>query len=161
MRLRLDVARLPSWLQDFVINEWEDAMPQDFPYIERDSKRFQDATNAVCNMCAVNEVDLVLCNLSKAEYVRGDAVRRLRDAEFRARGVQRHIFVGLAHILGAYICWSSDHSCSMSSNRAVEDKLARGRWAGEVTHKDAMRSDVAWEDMIDEAVAWLVELGQA
>lgn len=102
-------------------------MPQDFPYIESDSRRFEDTTNAVCNVCAVNEVDLVLCSLSKAEYVRGDAVSKLQDAEFRVRGVQRHIFVGLAHIIGAYIYWSSDHSCSMSSSRAVEDKLARDR----------------------------------
>lgn len=101
----------------------------------------------------------VLCNLSKGEYVRESTLRNKVDDEKSQYYIAQ--CVGLQHILAAYICWSSNYSCSMALSKQTRDELTRGRWAGdrfEVVHKDRMRPDVDWKDVSDEAVERLARI---
>ncbi|KAG8988825.1 hypothetical protein FRB94_000382 [Tulasnella sp. JGI-2019a] len=79
----------------------------------------------------------VLCNLSKREYVRQQAV-------------EAHGCAGFGAFLLSRICWSSDSSVSM----AYEGDIHRGIWAGdrfEITTIDALRGgETNWKDISDE-----------
>lgn len=103
---------------------------------------------------------LALCNISKGEYVRGDAIKEL-GSDGPARIGLKRVNVCLDHALSAYFCWSSDGNWRMPLTDDTEKKLTRGRWAGgrfEIVHEDEMRSDLDWVDITDEAVTWLTEL---
>lgn len=64
----------------------------------------------------------VLCNLSKGECVREDALVRLES---------RWCSVTLAHAVLSRICCSPDSSMSMACSGEYEDRLAKGPWAGD------------------------------
>lgn len=100
----------------------------------------------------------VLCNLSKSEYVRADAVAALTESAGDTPFIQNAIRLG--HALLSQICWSSDRSIAMS----YEGDLHRGRWAGdcfEVTSMDKLDPKVTWKDISDEVTNTLDEIWQS
>lgn len=70
----------------------------------------------------------VLCNLSKAEYVRGDRLSKMKwvDVEFNWTAE-----LGLMHALLSRICWSTDDSISMVCGKEYKERLVKGPWAGD------------------------------
>ena len=104
-----------------------------------------------------NTTELVLCNLSKGEYVRGDAVVELADRTPGAKDLQGHV-IQLGQVLLSQICWSTNCEARMPCD---EDRLCRCPWAGdrlEVIKADDMRSGIEWEDVSDEVLEWVQEL---
>lgn len=100
--------------------------------------------------------DIVLCNLSKAEYVRGDGVDKL--ASFASQK-QPGVYVNLGHVVLANICWSADPSCAMTDE--ISAKLTRGQWAGdrfEVTSLGSLREGIEWKDVTKREVKWLADI---
>lgn len=101
----------------------------------------------------------VLCNLSKGEYVHERTLHDKVDDKKSQYYIAHR--VGLNHVLAAYICWSSDPSCSMALSHDTCESLTRGRWAGdrfEVVHEDKMRPGVDWKDVSDEAIERLARI---
>lgn len=98
----------------------------------------------------------VLCNLSKQQYVRADALAAHSKATPDGPFIPRSL--GLGNVLLSLICWSSDPSISMHFN----DDLTRGAWAGnrfEVTTLDRLSPPLAsgsWRDVSRPVVARLV-----
>ncbi|KAI0825539.1 hypothetical protein BC629DRAFT_1434177 [Irpex lacteus] len=97
----------------------------------------------------------VLCNLSKGEYIRADAVAKLTnskgDTPFIANAIR------LDHALLSRVCWSSDGSIAMVN----EDNLHRGSWAGdrfEVTSMDKIDPRIDWKDVSKETVKTLQKI---
>ncbi|KAG8982926.1 hypothetical protein FRB94_014690 [Tulasnella sp. JGI-2019a] len=95
--------------------------------------------------------DAVLCNLSKREYLRHEAVKA-------------HGHAGFGNFLLSRICWSSDGSVSM----CYEGDIHRGVWAGdrfEIVSIDALEGGAnSWKDVSDEmgkemAAIWESEYG--
>ncbi|KAM5542363.1 hypothetical protein V8D89_003822 [Ganoderma adspersum] len=88
-----------------------------------------------------------LCNLSKGEYVREDALRTARGARL---GVGRRIEWG--HVLLTRICWSSSSESGMPGDGNVNERLCRGPWAGDrvcITSVDVLpelEGGRAWRD---------------
>lgn len=107
--------------------------------------------------------DLVLCNLSKGEYVRNDAEDGKNDAEDDKNGAEDDkMVVDLGLVLFSRICWSTDHSCSMPES--VSDRLAMGPWAGdrfEIVPREKMGRNIEWKDITEEAVAWLRDIWES
>ncbi|KAH9899409.1 hypothetical protein C8Q73DRAFT_787297 [Cubamyces lactineus] len=84
----------------------------------------------------------VLCNISKGEYV--------RDA-----GLTVPYRITLAHALVSQTCWSSQPSFAMCCSQEYEEKLMRGRWAGDkfcIVTEDTMPKleDGEWKDVTKE-----------
>ncbi|KAI0690310.1 hypothetical protein BC835DRAFT_1365229 [Cytidiella melzeri] len=104
----------------------------------------------------------VLCNLSKGEYVRAEAIASLTGSEGNTPFIQHA--VRLDHALLSQICWSSDGSIAMEN----KDNLHRGPWAGdcfEVTSMDELKATIEWKDISDEVVetldkTWSSEYGE-
>ncbi|KAG5635142.1 hypothetical protein H0H81_012293 [Sphagnurus paluster] len=103
-----------------------------------------------------------LRNLTKKEYVRGDAIERVRrEPDARA---QRLDNLSFNHILAARFTWSSDPSLSMS----YEGPLHRGVWAG---HRfdvveigclyNGQESLDGWKDVSEEVIAEVREIAKA
>ncbi|KAF8993371.1 hypothetical protein BDQ17DRAFT_1546090 [Cyathus striatus] len=100
--------------------------------------------------------NIILRNLSKKEFVRGDGLGKWR-------GVSK---ISIGHTLLARICWSSDPSASMY----IPDDLphiTRGAWAGD-RFDLVLRDDVAgvlesdeWKDTTEELKTYVVKLFQA
>lgn len=100
--------------------------------------------------------DVVLCNLSKAEYVRGDGIDKFSSF---ASQKQPGVSVNLGHVVLANICWSSDPSCAMTDE--ISAKLTRGQWAGdrfEVTSFSSLREGIEWKDVTKREVKWLADI---
>lgn len=104
----------------------------------------------------------VLANLSKREFVRGNAVddldKRRQPSELPMGW--KHNGISLAQAMLSQICWSSDHSCALGTDC---DRLTRGPWAGDrfeiTTHEVLMQNkDVEWRDVSDEVCKWLEKL---
>ena len=68
----------------------------------------------------------VLCNLSKAEYVRED---RLTVMEWQCEKWTSRL--GLINGLMARICWATDPSIAMCCGEEYEERLVKGPWAGD------------------------------
>lgn len=106
--------------------------------------------------------DIVLCNLSKAEYVRGSAVKKLRDIVDSDDYNPYTVFFDLGIIALAYTAWSSDPTCSYNHlDYQSQLNLTRGKWAGdrfEVVQFDDMSRELVWKDTTEEAIEWLCEL---
>ncbi|GJE90304.1 hypothetical protein PsYK624_064330 [Phanerochaete sordida] len=105
---------------------------------------------------AINTVsdDLVLCNLTKGEYVRNDAVQQLNA--WANEHVQWPVDISLGTVVLTRISWSTDSSCAMHED--VAERLAQGDWAGdrfEIVPIGKLNPDVEWKDATDEAVAWV------
>ncbi|EKM56099.1 uncharacterized protein PHACADRAFT_209596 [Phanerochaete carnosa HHB-10118-sp] len=102
--------------------------------------------------------DLVLCNLSKGEYVRNDAcVGPNTDDSNDSSEVDTYLDLGL--VLFSRICWSTTSHCSMPEN--ISDRLTTGTWAGdrfEIIPREKMGRDIEWKDITEEAIAWLHEI---
>lgn len=86
---------------------------------------------------------LILCNLSKSEYVRNVALQELaaEDADDDSHKYYTLQTVTLAHALLSRICWSMHPSISMQYDKNIH----RGLWAGdkfEVTTMDKLTSDI-------------------
>ncbi|KAI0758174.1 hypothetical protein C8Q74DRAFT_1303621 [Fomes fomentarius] len=102
---------------------------------------------------------LVLCNLSKAEYVRED---RLSKMVRKIHGWVEEF--GLMHALLSRICWSVDPSISMCCDKKYKERLTKGPWAGDrfcvVTLETMPRPNVAkeWKDVTAEVDKLLAHL---
>ena len=104
----------------------------------------------------------VLCNLSKAEYVRED---RLTVMEWE-RGGRWTCRFGLMNGLMARICWATDPSMSMCCGEEYEERLAKGPWAGDrfciTTVEEMPRLKIGagkeWKDVTSEVDELLVHL---
>lgn len=89
------------------------------------------------------QANLVLCNLSRYEYVRGSEVERV----FRGR-------LTLGHVLLSRIGRSS----TMDGTGSSPYSLIRGKWAGnrfEVVKPDEMKTGVEWKDVTSECIKYL------
>ncbi len=77
------------------------------------------------------EGPLVLCNLSKAEYVREDRLRKMEwDEEWE--GTYYALPLGLVHALIARICWSGAGVPPLFRGElGIGEQLAKGPWAGD------------------------------
>ena len=104
--------------------------------------------------------DLVLCNLSKGEYVRNDTVMDFATKVQAASVYGVEVDLGL--VLFSRICWSTDDSCAMSES--ISSRLAAGTWAGgrfEIVPLGKMNSEIEWKDVTEEALAWVREVYEA
>ena len=98
---------------------------------------------------------VVLCNLSKAEYVREDHLTVIETNRF-----------GLIHGLMARICWATDPSISMCCGEEYEEQFVKGPWAGDrfciATLKEMPRLKIGagkeWKDVTDEVDELLLHL---
>ncbi|KAI0758170.1 hypothetical protein C8Q74DRAFT_1373202 [Fomes fomentarius] len=104
----------------------------------------------------------VLCNLSKAEYVREDRLSEMKwwvdvKANWEAQ-------LGLVHALLSRICWSTDDSISMVCGKECKERLVKGPWAGDrfciATLETMPNPRVAkkWVDVTAEADELLVHI---
>ncbi len=101
----------------------------------------------------------ILCNLSKREYVRADAIAGIKDeveAKQSTPFFRRRISLGQA--LLSRICWSSDRS----TNLLYRGDLHAGPWAGdrfEVTTMDRMQgAESQWKDISEEVTTLLTRI---
>ncbi|KAI0083760.1 hypothetical protein BDY19DRAFT_616340 [Irpex rosettiformis] len=97
----------------------------------------------------------VLCNLSKGEYVRVDAVAALTNYNGHKPFIAGDIDLG--HALLSQICWSTDDSIAMG----YEGDLHRGRWAGDrfvVLPMNKLDTRKTWQDVSDEVTKILVKI---
>ncbi|KAI0722524.1 hypothetical protein C8Q76DRAFT_670573 [Earliella scabrosa] len=98
---------------------------------------------------------VVLCNLSKAEYVREDRLTVMETNRF-----------GLIHGLMARICWSRDPSIAMCCGKEYKERFVKGPWAGDrfciATLKEIPRLKIGagkeWKDVTDEVDELLLHL---
>ncbi len=96
----------------------------------------------------------VLCNLSKNEYVRADAIAALTKSDGATPFIKGAI--NLSHALLSRICWSSDSQIAMN----YEGDLHRGPWAGdrfEVTTMNKLKGE-EWRDISGEIVEILEKI---
>ncbi|PIL36441.1 hypothetical protein GSI_00130 [Ganoderma sinense ZZ0214-1] len=97
----------------------------------------------------------VLCNTSKGEYVREDALVGW-DMEYWR--------VTLAHALLARVCYSPDDSISMCCGEEYKDRLVKGPWAGDrfrIISEDEMpvlKGGKRWRDVTGEVNELLCHL---
>ena len=108
----------------------------------------------------VDAEDLVLCNLSKGEYVRNGAAIDFASKVQAASKFGAEVDLGL--VLFSRICWSTDDSCAMG--RSISPRLAAGTWAGdrfEIVPQKRMGSGIEWKDVTEEALAWVREVHEA
>ncbi|TFY67705.1 hypothetical protein EVJ58_g1464 [Rhodofomes roseus] len=110
------------------------------------------------------ETEWILCNWTRAEYVRTSGVARLTDSAID--GPWTDNFLSLGHVLLTQICWSSDPSIAM----AYEGPLHRGRWAGHyiaITTVDQLTENISfsakknWVDVTKEVIAQVLEIWRA
>ncbi|EKM50175.1 uncharacterized protein PHACADRAFT_178792 [Phanerochaete carnosa HHB-10118-sp] len=100
--------------------------------------------------------DLMLCNLSKGEYVRNDACMELNKIDGDDK-TETEVDLGLN--LFSCSCRSTDNSCSMA--QSISDRLVTGPWAGdrfEIVPKERMERNTEWKDITEEAIALLREI---
>ncbi|PIL34440.1 hypothetical protein GSI_03216 [Ganoderma sinense ZZ0214-1] len=97
----------------------------------------------------------VLCNMSKGECVREDALVKLESKWCR---------VTLAHAVFSRICYSLSHDISIACSKEVEEKLVKGPWAGDrfrITSADDMPTlpgGKEWKDVTKEVSQMLRHL---
>ncbi|KAI1795043.1 hypothetical protein LXA43DRAFT_939489 [Ganoderma leucocontextum] len=107
----------------------------------------------------------VLCNLSKGEYIREDALPI-------SRGAYMGMHIGWGHVLLARICWSSSPESGMPATAGEgNERLCRGPWAGDrvcITSLDVLpqaEGGRAWRDVsaeVEEVLSsiWKTEPGK-
>ncbi len=101
----------------------------------------------------------VLCNLSKHEYIRADAIAGITEGEVKKLTPFLYGPISLGQALLSRICWSSDGSISM----CYEGDLHRGPWAGdrfEVTTTDKLQG-TEWKDISAEVAELLPKIWDA
>ncbi|KAL7282708.1 hypothetical protein ACG7TL_004182 [Trametes sanguinea] len=92
---------------------------------------------------AYEEGPTVLCNVSKGECVRRDALDLPGD-------------ISLGLVLLSQVCWSHDSSCSLRIDEDFAEKLVQGRWAGDrfcITTESTMPElpgGAEWKDVTRE-----------
>ena len=101
-----------------------------------------------------------LCNLSKGQYMREDA---LSNAHGQHTGLGRRVEWG--HVLLARICWSSSSESGMPTGDGdINERLCRGPWAGDricITSVDVLpeaEGRRAWRDVSAEVEEVLREV---
>lgn len=118
--------------------------------LSRFEKR-QYFTMSKARMSESSEVEWVLCNLTKREFI--------RESTVWAHGAEKPI--GFGEFLLARICWSSDPSCAMS----YKGHIHRGVWAGdrfEITTMDRMKTgEGEWKDVGDQAGKETADIGDS
>lgn len=101
--------------------------------------------------------DQVLCNVSKGEYVRGDAVADLDDI------IQQDATVSLSVSLGT-VLWSMIRWDCRNPEFPVSEvgkSFSHGPWAGdgfEITTLERLRGGIAWKDVTGNVLAWFIEI---
>ncbi|KAI0758175.1 hypothetical protein C8Q74DRAFT_1373210 [Fomes fomentarius] len=96
---------------------------------------------------------LVCCNLSKAEYIRQDRLRKMEWEENWQRNRYKRS-LGLAHALIVRICWSGDSP--LYGAKGINEQLAKGPWAGDrfsITTLETMpqpKDAKEWKDVTAE-----------
>ena len=107
------------------------------------------------------ETEWILCNWTKAEYVRASAVAELTGTQ--CRGPWTSDSLSLGHVLITQICWSSDASAAM----CYEGPITRGPWAGHyfgITTVDNLSQDnncvnkQPWTDVTERIVKEVLEI---
>ncbi|KAI1789081.1 hypothetical protein LXA43DRAFT_1155718 [Ganoderma leucocontextum] len=97
----------------------------------------------------------VLCNLSKGECVREDALVKL-ESEWCS--------VTLAHAVLSRICYSPDPSLAMGCSEEYEDRIAKGPWAGDrfritsAADMPQLKGGKEWKDVTKEVNRLLCHL---
>ena len=111
-----------------------------------------------CNRLEQNGQNWVLCNLSKHEYVREEAIKvNSFDRGGNSYPIEE---IGLGQVVLSRICWSTDDSCAM---RYKED-IHRGVWAGnrfDITTIDQFKlvdGEKEWKDVSDEVIKEMTEI---
>lgn len=103
----------------------------------------------------------VLCNISKGQYVRADAMPK-RDSRYGRGAYNNDYKIGLSQALLSQIMWSSSPRETSIVYRWIEsDPIWRGKWAGdriEVTTLDRLRPGIKWRDVSKKTVDRLANL---
>ena len=103
----------------------------------------------------------VLCNITKGEYVRADAVDDLKIRLEKTVEPRAGLTITLGQAMLSMICWSTDSSCAL---RCDAQRLTRGPWTGDAFRVttferwDPEQDTQTWRDATDEIVEWLEEL---
>ncbi|KAH9901446.1 hypothetical protein C8Q73DRAFT_786813 [Cubamyces lactineus] len=113
-----------------------------------------------------DDAQWVVCNLSKREYLRYDAIPPVRNKPNPVDAQSRK--VNLCRLVFACICWSPSKDTGIRSAGggadAVNAQLARGRWAGdrlEMTTLEKMapcEGAARWKDVTEDLLRLLHEL---
>ncbi|KAI0655941.1 hypothetical protein C8Q70DRAFT_404860 [Cubamyces menziesii] len=97
----------------------------------------------------------VLCNVSKREFVRHDALPEV--PKFRN--------VTLAHALIVQVLWSPDPSCNFRVAEEYHERISHGPWAGDrfcvttmATMSELSPGSEGWKDVSEEVVKFLDHL---
>ncbi|GJE90298.1 hypothetical protein PsYK624_064270 [Phanerochaete sordida] len=169
-----------SWYSEQWNAELFDRMVCPTPgFTRRDRKMLftiYSVVNGVLGSIKLSASDLVLCNLSKGEYVRNNAVAEFNswatdelqaDARERAasnshysRTSLRYFSITFGIVLFSRICWA-DYVQECSMNEHVADRIAKGPWAGdrfEIVPAAKMDPTVEWKDVSEEVMALMRDM---
>ena len=121
------------------------------PQICADIERYKE----LCHPELVGDRDsaVVLCNLTKAEYVRANGITVPSDS------------VGFLHALLSQICWSEIPEFAMDLDDETSQKLVHGPWAGDrfcITRLDELpelpKGLEEWLDVTEKVNAFLLSV---
>ncbi|KZT66187.1 hypothetical protein DAEQUDRAFT_768217 [Daedalea quercina L-15889] len=110
------------------------------------------------------ETEWILCNWTRAEYVRVSGVAALTNSPCMGPWTNEHL--GLGHVLLTQICWSSDSSASM----CYQGPITRGPWAGHyfaITTVDQLTEHLSfsdkenWTDVTEKIMKQVLEIWRA
>ncbi|KZT66186.1 hypothetical protein DAEQUDRAFT_813725 [Daedalea quercina L-15889] len=110
------------------------------------------------------ETEWILCNWTRAEYVRVSGVAALTDSP--CKGPWTNKCLGLGHVLLTQICWSSDPSASMY----YQGPITRGAWAGhyfaittvdQLTEHPEFKAKKDWTDVTEKVTKQVLEIWRA
>ncbi|KAH9838555.1 uncharacterized protein C8Q71DRAFT_906341 [Rhodofomes roseus] len=145
------------------IGHWRKRFAAKGKLSKAERRELEDLIRADFSWDGRQETEWILCNWTRAEYVRTGGVARLTGSDID--GPWTSADPGLGHVLLTQICWSSDDSTSVD----YRGPLHRGRWAGHyiaITTMDQLTENVRfadkgnWVDITEEAVAQVLEIWQ-
>ncbi|KAH9838558.1 uncharacterized protein C8Q71DRAFT_751835 [Rhodofomes roseus] len=146
------------------IGHWRKRFAAKGKLSKAERRELEDLIRADFSWDGRQETEWILCNWTRAEYVRNGGVARLTGSEID--GPMTSADPSLGHVLLTQICWSSDDSTSVN----YRGPLHRGRWAGHyiaITTMDQLTENVRfadkekWVDVTEEVVAQVLEIWRA
>lgn len=106
----------------------------------------------------------VLCNISKGQYVRADALPKRDNSRYGRSAYTNDFKMDLSQALLSQIMWSSSPRETSIVYRIESDPVWRGKWAGdrvEVTTLDRLRPGIKWRDVSKKTVDRLAKMLRA
>ena len=150
-----DAPRYESWIGGHAIvsKALKPYMPPELIYEDPTIRGDKERYEALSQPGLAGSSAVVLCNLTKAEYVRANGLTVPCDS------------VWLSHALLSQICWSEQADFAMDLDDATSRKLVHGPWAGDrfcIIKLDVLPELVEgveeWLDVTDEVNALLLDI---